>query len=210
MAKKKPAPVPVIGLTGGVAAGKSYVARLLADRGAVVIDADAIGHHVLTRPLVIRSIANALGPGVLDESGRIDRTKLARLVFGEDDLAKLRRGLLETIVHPAIHADVVRALRRAKEAQPPPPMVVIDAPLLMETGWNKMCDRILFVEAPREVRLQRAQSRGWSDREFASREAAQWDVVRKRSVADAVIRSVDNPRDMETQIDELFPQLVAS
>ncbi|RMF44528.1 MAG: dephospho-CoA kinase [Planctomycetota bacterium] len=209
MAKKKRT-VPVIGLAGGIAAGKSYVARLLAERGATVIDADAIGHELVTRPLVIRSIANAFGPGVLDPAGRIDRSRLAGLVFGTDELSTLRRKLLESIVHPAIHADVVRMLRRAKDSKDPPPMVVIDAPLLLESGWNKMCDLVLFVDAPRELRLRRAHRRGWSDLEFANREAAQRDVDWKRSLADVVIQSVEDPQEMARQIDELVQQVTES
>lgn len=199
--------VPIVGLTGGVAAGKSWLASELQQRGATVIDADAIGHQVLRRPLVIRSLANSIGPQIVDSSGQIDREKLASLVFGPDEMSTLRRKLLEMTVHPPIQADVIRAVRRALRA-PAVPMIVIDAPLLLEARWGRMCDHIVFVDAPRSVRQQRALRRGWSAEQFAAREAAQMDIDQKRRAADFVLESTDDSQRMREQIDQLWQQIV--
>ncbi|GIW97364.1 MAG: dephospho-CoA kinase [Pirellulaceae bacterium] len=199
--------VPVVGLTGGVAAGKSWLANELQQRGATVIDADAIGHQVLRRPLVIRSLANSLGPQIVDSAGQIDREKLASLVFGSDEMSTLRRRLLEMTVHPAIQADVIRAMRRALRS-PSVPMIVIDAPLLLEARWGRMCDHIVFVDAPRSVRQHRALRRGWSAEQFAARESAQMDVEQKRRAADFVLEFTEDDQRMREQIDQLWHRIV--
>ncbi|MFN3191069.1 MAG: dephospho-CoA kinase [Aureliella sp.] len=188
--------VTVIGLVGGIASGKSTVASVLSELGATVIDADQLGHEVLEQPLIVRRLTQEFGEGILVESDkpRIDRDSLGRLVFGEDPSSQAALQKLEDIVHPVIHAEAIRRLRAIKESDHPPKAVVIDAPLLIEAGWAPMCDIIIFVETPDEVRAQRSILRGWSVEHFRRREATQLSLDEKRQAATHQVNSID--RDM--------------
>jgi len=186
-----------LGLVGGVASGKSLVAGCFHDLGATVLDADRAGHAVLREPEVIAELKTRWGDGVLDQRGQISRSAVAKIVFAAGNEAELR--FLEQLTHPRIQASLQQALREAKSAANPPPAVVIDAALLFEAGWDKLCDKIIFVDSPRDLRLERAVSRGWSTVQFAAREAAQLSVEEKRSRSDILIRNVrtlENVRDV--------------
>ncbi|MFO0893100.1 MAG: dephospho-CoA kinase [Isosphaeraceae bacterium] len=186
----KHGPVPVIGLIGGIGSGKSRVADLLASRGAVVIDADEVGHDVLNRPDIRRAVAARFGPGVCrpvgpGESGPppIDRRALGGIVFS--DPAALRD--LEALVHPPMERQFHDAIARVSR-QADAPAVILDAAILLEKGWDRFCDLVAFVDAPWALRLERVSgSRGWSAETLRAREAAQWPVEVKRSRADAII-----------------------
>lgn len=192
-------PPPVIGLVGGIASGKSQIARLLADEGASVIDADQIGHDVLTRPLVACQLARLFGDQILDAQGKIDRRALGSLVF-ESEGAPQRLQQLQEVVHPLIHAEAVKQLRQLRERERPPQLIVIDAPLLLEAGWAPMCDFIWFIETPIEVRIARSQSRGWSDVHLFTRESQQMPLDAKRAMATHII---DGTASAEQQVRHL-------
>jgi dephospho-CoA kinase len=182
-----------LGLVGGIASGKSQVAQILSDLGAAVIDADRAGHQVLREPEVIAAVKARWGELVLDDKGQVSRRAVARIVFAAGNEAERR--FLEELTHPKIERLLNEALADAKAQQPPPRAIVLDAALLFEAGWDKLCDKIVFVDAPRDVRLERAVVRGWSAEQFAAREAAQMPVGEKRSRADIVIR---NTRTLES------------
>ncbi len=172
---------PTIGLAGGIGAGKSTVARMLADLGCVVVDSDALGREALRDPEIRDRLVAWWGKKVLDRSGQIDRGAVARIVFQ----APPERRRLEALVHPWIEAR-----RRAAFAAAPPetPALVIDAPLLLEAGIDRECDAIIFVDAPRGCRLERVRrERGWSEGELARREETQLSLDRKRARAHHVI-----------------------
>jgi len=175
-----------IGLVGGVASGKSAVARMFADLGAGVLDADRAGHSVLSDDSDVKqAIRGRWGDAVVGSDGQIDRAKLAACVFASGDAAAGDRQFLEDLLHPRIRArleDQQRAFAAAGR-----PAVVLDAPLLLEAGWRPMCDLVVMVDAPREVRVARAMERGWDEGEFTRREAAQWPVEEKRRQADLVL-----------------------
>ncbi len=193
MARPKTKPT-VIGLLGGIAAGKSYAADLLRQAGAKLIDADAIGHEVLSQPLLVRRLTQEFGKEILmdgDAVAVIDRRKLAELVFGADAESVARRESLETILHPLIHAEAIRKLRGFKEQLDPPEAVVVDAPLLLEANWAPMCDLILFIDSDYERRLARALERGWTKDQFDSREDAQLDLDEKRRAATHILKNND-------------------
>lgn len=167
----------VVGLVGRIGAGKSTVAQLLAARGATVVDADRIAHEVLDDPQAVRDVVARFGPGVLDGAGRVSRAAVAARVFGPrpDQAADLR--VLEAIVHPLVRAriEALLAAERAAEAQSSSPrVVVLDVPLLMQAGWDDICDRLLHVECTEEVRQARLDSRGWPAAQREARERA-WD-----------------------------------
>lgn len=180
---------PVIGLTGGIGAGKSAVARILAELGGVVSDSDRDTTEILRMPRVIEIMRGWWGDGVLDDGGMIDRREVARRVF--TDSAARRR--LEELVHPLVHD---RRHARFAESPSDTRMFVIDAPLLFEAGLESECDTIWFVDAPLDVRRERVRvHRGWSEDELDRREASQWPIEEKRRRSDVVL---DNGGALET------------
>lgn len=168
----------VIGLVGGVASGKSTVARLIAqERQAVHLDADEIARRVLRRPAVRKALARRL-PGVVRRDGSVDTDKLTRKVFSSPRALEA----LEAITHPRIREALERSLRRARG------LVVLDAALLQETGADTLCDAVVYVACPARTRRARARrTRGWSAEEHRAREARQWSMRRKRAGADDVV-----------------------
>ena len=198
----------VLGIVGGIASGKSLVAATLAQLGAEVINADRLGHEVLREPATIAAIRNRWGDEVLAVSGELDRAKIAQRVFGDNETARRERKFLDELTHPQIAA-------RAREAishfatRGDVDVVVLDAALLIEAGWQEYCDRILFVDVPREVRLQRAKARGWSEEEFDAREASQMPLNEKRSYADTVIDNSGSPQETTKQIEAAWRLLMA-
>ena len=176
----------VVGIVGGVASGKSLVACRLVELGAALIDGDATGHDVLCEPDVIGQIVDRWGTGVLDADGAIDRSAVACRVFatgpgGAEDLV-----FLEAIMFPRIRRlieDQIETWRAAGDIE----VAVVDAAVMFKAGWDRNCDIILFVDAPRVDRLSRAQSRGWTEQQFSARERAQVALETKRREAGAVI-----------------------
>jgi dephospho-CoA kinase len=190
-----------IGLTGGIAAGKSAIANILTEWGAERIDADAIAHEVLTRPEVIAELASLFGPELLTADGQISRQQLARRVFGNQPEQVARRRQLETIVHPRVRSE---SWRRITAAPPSLVAIVLDVPLLLETEWAAQCDRILFIDTPAEQRQARALSRGWSPDELAAREAAQMPVQEKRRRATDVLDNSGSLEQSRAQLSQLW------
>ena len=178
---------PVIGLMGGIGAGKSFVARQLASLGCAVIDSDELARAALDDPEVRSGISSHWGDRVLDDQGRVDRAALARIVF--DDGAALAR--LEELVHPYVHR-MRHGLRQQHEDDPAVRAIVEDCPLLMEKQLESECDATIFVRAGRETRLRRVAARGWSDKDLAEREKNQLGLDKKAGHADYV---VDNDAD---------------
>ncbi len=197
----------IIGLIGGVASGKSFVGSLLEAEGALRIDADRLGHEVLQTAEVRKQLTDQWGQSLLYESGEIDRAKLAKLVFGESSEVVARRRQLESIVHPRIRALAQARIAAARSLPEPPLAIVIDAPLLLEAGWEKMCDLILFIETPLEERLSRAASRGWTAEQFHQREASQMPLDEKRKHATHIIDNGQRTH-VELPIKHLWQQIV--
>jgi dephospho-CoA kinase len=190
----------VIGLIGGIGAGKSRVAEVLARRGAVVIAGDPAGHEALRQPDIRARVVARWGQGVLAANGEVDRRALGRIVFADP----AERVALEGMVFPWIGARLREQLAAAKAA-PGVRWVVLDAAVMLEAGWNNVCDRIVYIGVPRDVRLSRlARQRGWSESELAAREAAQWPLDAKRARADAVIDNTGSEADLERQVDALL------
>ena len=164
----------ILGIVGGVASGKSMVADVFAGLGAGVLDADRAGHEALRLPHVEAAVRRRWGAAVFGPDGRIDRARLARIVFAPGDEGRNERAELERLTHP----EIARLLWRqaAALAAAGVAVAVLDAPLLLETeceDFRRKCDKLIFVEAPRETRLARALARGWSREDFAAREDAQ-------------------------------------
>jgi dephospho-CoA kinase len=196
----------IIGLLGGVASGKSMVARQFVQFGAGLLDADRIGHEVLRLPEVEAAARQRWGARVLGPDGRIDRTRLARVVFNAEPDGKRERRYLEEITHP----EIARRLRQQAESMSAAGVkaAVLDAPLLLEAGLAEGCEKLVFVESPREARLARALTRGWSTEEFLVREDAQESLDRKRERADAILDNSGSPEQTRAQVEQFWASLV--
>ena len=192
-----------IGLVGGVASGKSLVARMLVDLGASLLDADRTGHAVLTDDADVRqALLQKWGDAILASDGRIDRSAVARRVFGEGKAAAADRKFLEDLLHPRIRRRL--NLERDQAGAARKPAVVLDAPLLLEAGWGPMCDLVLMIDCPRELRLERAKDRGWSESHFDQREAAQWSEDEKRRLADVVIPNLGTDEELRSAVADFW------
>ena len=196
----RPTPPLVIGLLGGVAAGKSTVARLFGTRGLAVVDADAEARAVTDLPEVRSALRQRFGARIFDGAGALDRARLADLVFADP----AARRDLEAITHPRIRAALEAQIETARRAGT---SVVLDVPLLLEHGLIERCDLCVFVESAPEVRSGRALGRGWSDDEISRREANQASLAMKRTRAAFIIRNDGSLEDTERQIAELLHQL---
>lgn len=191
--------VAVIGLVGGIGAGKSEVARAMAEQGALVVDSDTEARAALERPEVKSRLVEWWGTGVLDAQGRVDRAAVAKIVF--DRPAERER--LESLVHPLVKSKRAELIAQARARGTT--VAVIDAPLLLEAGVDSECDVVVFVEAPRQVRLRRlAESRGWTEEELDRRERAQWPLDRKRAAADEVIINDGDRPQLRRRVAELL------
>ena len=175
----------VLGVTGLPASGKSTIAGMFRALGAEVADADRLAHEALGVPSVRRGVARAFGREVLTPAGAVDRAAMAARVFGRGEDRGL--GRLMALVHPVVlrglRAGVARARRRRA------PAVVLDIPLLFESGLQSMCDATVFVDAPRAARVRRAAGRGWTATELRAREARQSPAAARRRKADFVVRN---------------------
>src|SRR6476661_983717 len=152
---------PVIGLVGGIGAGKSAAAAALARRGGAVIDADRLGHEALEVPAVKEWLVARWGRDVLKPDGTANRRAIGGVVFR--DPAELRA--LESVVYPVIGRRAEEEIARA-QADPAVRFVVLDAAVMLEAGWSGACDHLIYVDAPRDVRLARLAARsGWTEAE---------------------------------------------
>lgn len=177
----------VIGIAGGVASGKSLVTDCFQHFGATVLDGDKIGHEVLQQTVLIQQIVDHFGDGILRD-GQIDRSRLARIVFAKapDGPSALKK--LEAMTHPKIGDQILQRLDLARQ-DPNCQACVLDAPVMFKVGWDKLCDKIVFVDAPQETRNQRARERGWDSDELVKREKNQTAVEVKRQRATDIINN---------------------
>lgn len=199
-------PMLNVGLTGGIATGKSTVVRMLVGKGARVIDHDGLV-HTLQEPgqPVWKRIVEAFGRDILDADERIDRKKLGALVFDNEQ----RRKALEGIVHPAVLEEAQR--QRDEIAHEDGQAIVLsDIPLLLEVGMQGLFDLILLVYAPPELQIRRVMKRNKMTRDEAvARLKAQMPIDEKLRTADVVIRNDGTMRDLEKRVDEVWQELLA-
>jgi dephospho-CoA kinase len=192
-------PLPLLGLVGGVGSGKSYVAGLFARLGAAVIDADRIGHEALRQPEIQEQLRRTWGESIFNARGEVERRRLGGVVFGNP----AERKKLEAIVHPWIGDRIDAALAQAQR-DPNVPLAILDAALLLETGWNRVCSAVAFIETPFAVRLERVKSRGWDAAELQRREISQWSLEKKKQLCDLAIENSGNEVLTERLVKEAF------
>ena len=193
-----PAKTLVVGLLGGVASGKSAVARLFREAGAVVLDADAWARRELEKPETRAALEARLGPGLVGPGGKVDRKALAELVFR----SPRARRILEELIHPPVLARL-RA-RLAELRRRPGTLVVLDVPLLLETGLDALCDHLVFLETSPQERERRARARGWPPGERERREKTQLPLETKRARADYILNNSGSLDETRKQVLDLL------
>jgi dephospho-CoA kinase len=193
-----------VGLTGGIGAGKSTVARMLAGRGAVIVDSDAIAREVVAPGTPgLAEIVDAFGPGVLHPDGSVDRPGLGRIVF--NDANALRR--LEQITHPRITVESARLIDDAEAAGAP--VLVHDIPLLVENGLPETFEAVIVVEAPDELRLERLAERGLPRDQALERMKTQATNEQRREAATYLIINDGSTDDLRARVDEVWEALAS-
>lgn len=203
MSSNSVAAKPVIGLVGGIGSGKSRVAAALARRGGRVVAGDLLGHEALRQPAIRDRIVERWGKRILGTDGEIDRRTLGAVVFA----GETERRVLEAIVQPWIGGRLREQIDAAL-VDPTVKFVVLDAAVMLEAGWEAAVDLLVFVHAPRSVRLARvAEQRGWSVGEAAARERAQMSLTEKAKRADVAIDNSGPPEELERQADRLLSRL---
>ncbi len=198
--------MPVMGLTGGIATGKSLVSDYLKQRGIPVIDADEVAREVVrkNRP-AYREIVDAFGAGVLKKNGTLDRARLARVVFDRPE----KRKVLEAIVHPRVYATGWKKIRSLL-ARDPDALVVFSVPLLFETGHDTEVDMTVVVYADEAAQVRRLMARnGLDEDEARKRIASQISIEKKRNAADWVIDNRGKRSETYRQVDEMVSQLLS-
>jgi dephospho-CoA kinase len=193
-----------IGLTGGLASGKSFVGQALADLGCHLIRADELGHEaLLPGGEAYEAVVRNFGPGILDESGRIDRRRLGQEVFGDPS----RLALLNRLVHPAVIRREEELIAQA-EAADPRGIAVVEAAILVETGSYRRFDRLVLVVCAEEQQIERAMKRdGVSREEVLARLRQQMPLNEKRKFADYVIDTSGEKEDTLRQAREVYESL---
>ncbi|MFK7697098.1 dephospho-CoA kinase [Paenibacillus sp. HJGM_3] len=190
-----------IGLTGGIACGKSTVSAMLVKRGANLVDADRIAREVvLPGSPVLAQVAERFGQAILNEDGSLNRKKLGERIFGDETARRDLEGLL----HPPIRATMREQLAQFERLQPDK-LVVVDVPLLYESNLASMFEEVMLVYVPREVQLARLMARDSLTAEQAERRlAAQLPIEQKRQWADIVIDNSGTLEATERQLDQFW------
>lgn len=187
-----------VGLTGGVASGKSTVATMLAEQGAVIIDADALAREVVAKGTAgLAAVVEEFGEELLDAEGGLDRPAMGRLVFNDEGARKR----LESIVHPLVFERIVELEEQSADQA----VVVHDIPLLTESGRADTFDAVIVVDAPPELQVERmTQDRGWTRADAESRIRAQATREDRLAIATHVIENVGTREDLRRRVAEVF------
>lgn len=194
---------PVIGIVGGVGSGKSTAAGEFAALGCRLIDADRIGHELLTEPAVLAEVRGRWGDGVLGPDGQVSRAALAEVVFrGPAELEALN-----AIMHPRIRRRMERVIAEAQSDESAK-AVVLDAAVLFEAGWDDLCTHLVFVSAPADERRCRvAESRHWTDEMWAAREKSQISLDIKAAKCDYILDNRLGASFLREQIRVIFHRI---
>ena len=200
---ENPGEKPIIGILGGVGSGKSTVAAEFAKLGCKIIDADRIAHELLERKDVREKVVSVFGEGILDSAGKIDHKKLGDMVFADGD----RLSALNKIIHPLVLGRAEQLIERySRENQVK--AIVLDMPLLVEVGWAERCDKLIFVDCRRQLRVDRAKKIGIIGKnQHKIRENFQISLDKKVVIAD---NTVDNNSDfsgLAKQVADIFSHI---
>ncbi len=198
---------PIIGILGGVGSGKSAVAAEFAKLGCAVIDADKIAHKLLDKKDLRKRIVARFGRGILDSKGKISRRKLAKIVFA--DAGKI--AALNKLIHPLVLKEVTKLIKKANGhlgcRQTRVKAIVLDMPLLLEVGWEKRCDKLVFVKCSRKIRVKRAKM---ILGELKNREKFQISLDKKKVIADNTIDNNSGFPALAGQVTDIFSSMMGN
>jgi dephospho-CoA kinase len=195
---------PILGIIGGIGAGKSVVAAEFGKLGCAVIDADSLAHEVLQETATVQAVAARWGRELVNKKGQIDRSQLARHVFADTHaLADLN-----ALIHPSVLQKTEKLLEQY-QADTHVSAIVLDMPLLMEVGWDDRCDRVVFVKCDAPRRVERMEQK-WGNRaaEIVKREKVQISLDRKETRADNVIINNSDFATLVKQVTEIFTDMI--
>jgi dephospho-CoA kinase len=196
---------PIIGLTGGIGSGKSFVAKLFGELGCLVINSDDLVHQAYKDTVVKSEIKKWWGKLVFDPNGEIDRSAIARKIFQYPS----EKQKVEQLIHPIVDRNRERRMLLAA-GDDQIKAYVWDTPLLFETHLNERCDTVVFVDAPIEARLERvATNRGWDAAELDRRENLQMPLDKKKEIADYVVVNTADAEFARGQVREVLSQVLA-
>jgi dephospho-CoA kinase len=194
----------IIGIMGGMCSGKSTAAGELAKLGCAVIDADEIAHQLLEEENIRANIVQVFGEDVLDKKGKVSRAELAKAAFSDaDELA-----LLTEILHPPVLVKV-EELIAGYSGEQEVKAIVLDMPMLVEVGWEKRCDYVIFIDCEESKRLERAKNEGFFEAdEVKKRENLQISLDKKRGIADNVVDNNSDLSSLSKQIANIFSNIM--
>jgi dephospho-CoA kinase len=206
MTEEKGKQKPVIGLTGQIAAGKSLVAGIFAELGCAVINADVLAHEILEEVETKKFLRQRFGEDIFTSDGCVDRKRLGTVVFNDAD----RKKELEGFIHPRVIARQ-RELIEAYQADDRYKAIVIEVPLLLETGLQAECNWVILVEADLSIRQSRVcKNRNWSEEELSRREKFLYSIYLKRAVADAIVYNNSTIDACRQQVEKIFSRIISS
>jgi len=184
---------PIIGVAGGIGSGKTFVSRIFAEEGCLVINSDDMVRQAYKDSTVMHTLKQWWGKMVFDPTGEIDRSAIARKIFNYPS----ERTRLERLIHPIVNENRKHMMNAAAQ-DPNIKAYVWDTPLLFETELNKLCDAVVFVETPQELRLKRVHGRGWNADELARRENSQMPLDKKAQISDYSIANSADAEDADS------------
>ena len=194
---------PIIGILGGIGSGKSTVAAEFSKLGCKVIDADKIAHELLNEPAVKEKVVGLFGRIILDPAGKIDREKLAEVVFADAD----KLSLINEIIHPLV-LQRAQELIKQYDCQNHVKAIVLDMSLLVEVGWDKRCDKLIFVDCEQKLRLDRAKKLGFDKNQVKIRENFQISLDNKANLADNTIENNSDFSVLAKQVVNIFSYIM--
>ena len=190
-----------VGLTGSIGTGKSTVLKIFKDLGAYVIDADQIVHQLYTKREVQEEIKREFG-NVFNEDGSLDRKKVAQIIF--NDINKKR--ILERLVHPKVRSEIYKILKNIEKNEKNA-IVIVEIPLLIETGQYREYDKVIVVYSPKNLQIERLLKKGFSKEEALKRINSQMDIEEKIKYADFVIENISSFEDLKENVKKVFNEL---
>jgi len=199
----RPPSLLVIGILGGIASGKSLVSRQLEKLGAHIIDVDRLGHQALGDDGVQQTLLHRWGDSIFSAEGIVDRQQLGQIVFSESPDRSESLQFLESLTFPIIETLISDEIAQTSRIGTPR-VIVLDAAVMIKAGWDKKCDQLMFVDAPRQIRLERALERGWTQQEFEVRERSQIPLEQKRQRADIIIDNSGSEEDTGKQVEHFW------
>jgi dephospho-CoA kinase len=194
---------PIIGILGGIGSGKSTVAAEFAKLGCKVIDADKIAHELLDEPAVKEKVVGLFGQAILDSAGKIVREKLAEVVFTDAD----KLSSINEIIHPIVLQRAEKLIKKYN-SQNQVKAIILDMPLLVEVGWDKRCNKLIFVNCDQKLRLNRAKKLGFDKNQVKIRENFQISLDNKANLADNTIENNSDFSVLAKQVVNIFSYIM--